>query len=791
MASERILILEDNESLLAEVAALLQDAGYVTERASSYEEAVDRAREQPFDILLADVYLPDRSGLEAFQEIRALRPDLAGIVMTGYSTMEVAMEALRAGFAGFLVKPFTTEQLISAIVAAVEQEKLRRENARLQALVPLYDLARAFMSASDLPELLNQIVVTAQAETRAEAVSVMLTDEGGQELSIAAAQGVPPDMVDSQRLAFGDGIAGWVAEHGEPLMIAEGLPLDPELQRVMGQPEVLSALSLPLVARKAVIGVLNLSRLKGAEPFTRGDLELASVLASQAAIAIDKARLIDELRLLNEASQRLAAALDLAEAAEVITEATANLLGARRVALWLMEEVSNRPTLFKTYNFAEAELKLLTPPSAAFLSPAERFQVRGPAGVLTIPIVRGTVHLGLIEVELAGTRRPREDRLALLRTLAQTAGTVIEAHRLRAREVIAFRELDSALRSDLNLRSIIERVLQEMIHACNAEGGSVYLVSGTRETLQNWFQVGLAAPRALAEAVIESRKQTLLRPDRFSDAVELGVQSAIGAPMMLAGHVEGAVVLTHHEDGAFGVRHLNLLSVLASTAALVFRNAQLYSRSEEAAITEERTRIAREIHDGLAQDLSFLLLRVETLRKLLALGRNAELEKELGELTGLLRNDVREVRRTIFALRPLDLESLGFVPALEKFVGEFGTANDVKTHLTVEGETTHLVPKLETALFRLTQESLNNVRKHAQASNIWIELAVRNSSSVNLSVRDDGRGFDLDKALESARARGSVGLIQMRERAERAGGRLQVRTAPGQGTEICIELPVR
>jgi two-component system, NarL family, sensor histidine kinase DegS len=147
------------------------------------------------------------------------------------------------------------------------------------------------------------------------------------------------------------------------------------------------------------------------------------------------------------------------------------------------------------------------------------------------------------------------------------------------------------------------------------------------------------------------------------------------------------------------------------------------------------------------------------------------------------------VRRTIFALRPLDLESLGFLPALEKFIDEFGSSNEIKVFLKRSGDASNLSTKLQTALFRLTQESLNNIRKHAKASNVWIDLDLSNEAAAALSVRDDGCGFDALRALVEARNRGSVGMVQMRERAERAGGSFQIETSPGQGTRISVTLP--
>ncbi|MGB8644262.1 MAG: GAF domain-containing protein [Anaerolineae bacterium] len=787
MSQERILLLEPDVALREQTARLLAAAGYAVSTAANCDQALAMVPSGEPDVLVCSLSLRERGGIKAFEELRKGNPALAGIVLTNYNNWELAIDAVRIGFAGFVFTPFEGEELVSTIAAALEQEKLRRENARLRALVPLYELSRAFMGTSELSQMLDQIVTTARTETRAEVVSLMLLEEDGQSLTIAAASGLDRAIVESHKTELGSGIAGWVAAHGEALMISDTVPLDEALRDAMAKPELLSALSLPLQARGETIGVLNLARRRGAEPFTKGDLELATVLAGQAAIAIDKARLIQDMRALSDTSQRLASALDLDEAVSIIVEAAARAAQARRAAFWLVEEVSEQLVLYKPYNFTPEELGELKPPSTELLTLSERFQLDLDQGKLWLPIVRAGSQFGLIEVHLVGRIRPRPDRLALLGTLAHTAAAVIESHRLRAREAIAFRELGDALRADLNMQQVLERVLAQMVEACRASGGSIFLL-GESHTLNTFVSSGLPAPVEFAMQVM--RENQPLHLARFNTPEHKGMHSIIGAPLIIGSRIGGAVVLHHRQSGGFAARHLNLLTVLSNSTALIVRNAQLYARSEEAAIGEERTRIAREIHDGIAQDLSLLVLKVEIMRRLMQRGELDQLEREFDEMTAALRNDVREVRRTIFALRPIELEALGFGPALEKFTQDFGTANDIKVHLKMRGEAAALSTKLQLALFRIVQESLNNVRKHAQATSAWVELELEDEWAM-LQVRDNGRGFEPSRALVEARRRGSVGMVQMQERAERSGGVFEFETAPGKGMTIRVKLPIK
>lgn len=787
MPNERILILDDNEALRLETAKTLADAGYVVESAATAQDALARAHRQPFDLLLADIYLPDENGIELFTRLREFLPDIAGVAMTGYSSWEVSMQAIRAGFAGFLVKPFPTEQLISAIVAALQQENLRRENARLRALVPLYELSRSFMGATELSQVLNQVVTTVRTETRAEIASLMLLDEEHAELTIAAADGLPPDIVETQRRQVGKSIAGMVVERGEPVMIADNVPLDAQMRASLGKPELGSALSLPLRARGEVIGVLNLSRLRGIAPFTQGDLELATVLAGQAAVAIDQARLIDVMRNMSETSQRLAGAFDLNDASTITLEAATKLSGAKRAALWLVEDLSNQLTLFNAIGFEPDQQRRLKPP--AFMSPADSATTREheEQDIVWLPIMLGDRKFGLLELHLLPNKRVRPDRLGVLRTLAHTAAAVIESHRMRARESIAFREIDLTLRGESNLQHVLERLVRQIGEACGAQNGAIFIKNGENEEATSWVELGSGAPGDVAREAIAANHAIL---KSTPDDVVRGLGSLIAAPLTVGARVEGAIVLTHRDPRMFGPRHLNLLTVLSSSAALIVRNAQLYTWSEEKVISEERARMAREIHDGLAQDINFLLMRVQTLQTAVQLGKEIDFTKELDQLNQTLRRDVREVRQTIFALRPVEIETLGFVPALEKFVRDFGNANDLNVQLHVTGDPSWFTPKSQSALYRLVQEALNNVRKHAQASQVWIGLKF-DSEWTWLDVRDDGIGFDMIKALDAARGRGSVGILQMRERTERAGGTFEIETAEGKGTTIRVKLPAQ
>lgn len=211
-------------------------------------------------------------------------------------------------------------------------------------------------------------------------------------------------------------------------------------------------------------------------------------------------------------------------------------------------------------------------------------------------------------------------------------------------------------------------------------------------------------------------------------------------------------------------------------------------RSEEDAIAEERRRIAREIHDGLAQDLAVMNLKASVWPRLVE-GRPEQMRAEIKLFQQLLKKNIREVRRCIFALRPVELEELGFFEAARRFVQEFGEQNQIEVAFEVAGAESGLPHRLEPVLFRIIQETLNNVRKHARAKTVRLDLTMGSERGIRLDIRDNGRGFDTS-SLERGFREGHLGIRQMRERIERQRGSFFIESDEGEGTRIRVDLPL-
>jgi PAS domain S-box-containing protein len=294
---------------------------------------------------------------------------------------------------------------------------------------------------------------------------------------------------------------------------------------------------------------------------------------------------------------------------------------------------------------------------------------------------------------------------------------------------------------------------------------------------------------------------------------EFGVSSFIAFPLSVHGDVIGALSLIRDSGGApYSHDDQVLLQDLADRAALTIQNARLFDQVQGArkrlqtlsrqllvAQEEERHAVARELHDEIGQTLTGLVMHLGMAKSLLP--KSAGPARNILEQSEALIQDILERARAIIAgLRPQVLDDLGLVPALRRLGEEF----QKNTGVTVEIETDHLSKRLsapiEVSLFRIVQEALTNVHKHAQAHRVNIAIK-REDEQVALSVQDDGVGFEQQATRSSASGDmlleggwtipyGHFGLLGIQERAMQLGGRLQITSAPGQGTTLRVELPL-
>jgi len=271
------------------------------------------------------------------------------------------------------------------------------------------------------------------------------------------------------------------------------------------------------------------------------------------------------------------------------------------------------------------------------------------------------------------------------------------------------------------------------------------------------------------------------------------VNSLIIAPLIAAGKTIGMIIVESSVAEAFDESDLEMLETLAFQIASAVEHARLLRKTRELAIVDERTRLARDMHDGVAQNLAYLLIQVD--RCLNMVDEDSKLGKQLDQISLLLTRNIEEIRRNIFDLRPVDLEGKSLFEVLENFVAEFGRRWNLQTTCLIEGTVENVSTEVESAVYRILQETLSNARKHAQCTEIAVKLKVDEDQWIILDIKDNGCGFESSSAQQNLRKiqgnhQRGLGLISMRERAIQVGGKLIVESSKDQGTRILAMLPL-
>jgi len=202
---------------------------------------------------------------------------------------------------------------------------------------------------------------------------------------------------------------------------------------------------------------------------------------------------------------------------------------------------------------------------------------------------------------------------------------------------------------------------------------------------------------------------------------------------------------------------------------------------------EERRRLSRELHDSIGQNLVALTMDMKAIRDSLAAESETAARSRLGEALNYLQETTGYIRHLMAELRPPDLDDYGLAAALRWYANLFSQRTEAAVLVECDLEAQRLPPEIETAFFRIAQEALTNVARHALANRVELALQFL-TDSVRLTVVDNGVGFDPGAVPRPPGAKAGWGLITMRERAEGIGGRLRVESAPGKGTRVSVEL---
>jgi len=394
-------------------------------------------------------------------------------------------------------------------------------------------------------------------------------------------------------------------------------------------------------------------------------------------------------------------------------------------------------------------------------------------------------------------------------------GELLERENSQLREridrLLALQNIAIALGLERDPKALAEKIVRMSANLLHTEAATLFLadeatgelvfeiVHGTKSDMLRGLRLkpgqgvcGWVARHGTPAIVNDAR-----RDERFYNGIDkltgMRTSNLLCVPLQVRGRIIGVLEAVNKGSGEpFDEEDQLHLMALASQAAIALENAQLLQRLAQEKdhilrIQEEmRRQLSRSLHDGPAQSLAAVAGEINFVRRLCE-REPQRVPQELAKLEALVRHTNRELRTLLFELRPYILETRGLVAAL----GEYAE------RLRDEGFQVHFRPptlgRLETSreaiIFTILQEALQNAKKHSQASQIWLKLAQR-GAELWAEVRDNGAGFDLAGVEASYDARGSLGLLNMRERAKLLGGSLRVEAATGRGTKVSLRVPL-
>lgn len=377
----------------------------------------------------------------------------------------------------------------------------------------------------------------------------------------------------------------------------------------------------------------------------------------------------------------------------------------------------------------------------------------------------------------------------------------------------ALQEVTLGLLSVLEPGPLVERVVSAAVSLLDADGCALFLLLPESEELVvqvTTGQVGelVAGHRVrIGEGIVGWVAQTgepavvndIPGHPRFSpvaDGLSTGeIRSLLCMPLQFQGRLLGVLMAVNKAgSGPFEAPDLKRLRFLASVAAAMIERVRLYERLSEdrdrvlVAQEELRRRLARDLHDGPTQLVANIVMQIDYLRKLMAQeGRGVE--EELDRLAALAQQAVHEMRVLLFDLRPIILETQGLAAAVRLFLERHRKETGPRLHVRLDESVGRYDAQVESSVFSIIQEAVNNALRHAEARNVWVRGEERGGQLI-IDIEDDGKGFDPATVLQQYDERGSFGLMNMRERAEILGGRLTLVSVPGQGTTVTLRVPV-
>lgn len=522
-------------------------------------------------------------------------------------------------------------------------------------------------------------------------------------------------------------------------------------------------------------------------------------------------RVIARLQMISDVTTALTQSFDLEHTLDDILDRVLEVLGMKVGAVYLLDKDEQGLTLVAHRDLPPEIIECQDGlKSARMLARHEELHCKLAGPLRSKGEINGLLFVG----DRASCPVLRQE-VELLTTVCNTIGMFVEGVRLyqeRIRQLQVERsvcQVAEEVTSELELDRVLPKVMQIAVSLAGADGGIIALLDEERRVITYPYlhslppelaDVTVSKGEGLSGEVMTTGRPTVIDnyqtyPRHVPAFVRAGLTSVAVVPIVSGDRTFGALsILSKNEAKGFSERDLALLTAIGRQAGIAIENAYLYenmrfyARKITQAQENERKRIARELHDDTIQSLIALSRRIE------ALGASRESLPEstvqrIRELQGTTGDVIKRVRQFSQDLRPSVLDDLGLLPSLKELTAELNRSDGLRAEFWFHGEERRLSSEVELTLFRIAQEALNNVRKHAKATRV-VTVVDLGDSTIEMSIQDNGIGFNPPTLADHPARASKLGLIGMHERARLLGGTLAIDSAPGQGAKVIVNVPV-
>ncbi len=644
--------------------------------------------------------------------------------------------------------------------------------------------------------------------------------------------GLTLDVVRESRLVIVDDYVACCRERG--------LPITSEIDQSLK----LAWLGAPIVAGDRPIGVLVVMTEDG--PFDSDDAEILAAVARQAGAAMENARLFEaqrnqasQLRAINQISRATSTIRDPDTLMQTSCGLIRELFGYSVVSI-LLAHPDNDLLVLRTQSGLSGDgivgysMRIggpgVIPDAAATRQPVLVNDVtRDPRYIVTrhtghirsevsIPLLRDGRLVGVLDAQSPHLNAFSEEDVELLTTVAEQLTVALEnaellvQERKRRTELALILEVSQAANSSLVLDDVIQRVAEGISDAVGLPSCVVYLYDDEGDRLLPSAFVARDGSELdtsrISQVIPNTESSQLLRriflSGQEASAIEmlscdvddelaqvLSATAVLAVPFVAKQQFLGfALLVAHDAEYHFSPHQLRVAYGVAGAAALALENARLYARSHTLGMAEERIRVAREIHDGMAQGLTAVALNLEAAEQMFEI-KPVKSREKINRALELTRSNLEDARRSVLDLHASALQELTLTEAIQRRTQQFldeHRERQVTGAFNGESMFGRLSSRMELSLYRIFEEALDNVARHADATHIDVSIE-RHGDDVVLSIVDNGHGFDVEQAFSTRRTPGTFGLVANRERVRLLHGTMEVQSAEDQGTTMVVTVP--